>query len=280
MNKIREFIDLTKEDIGYIADLSAVICILYVLGKWIISNFLTASLKFKIGGVILMLVFLWSLVRNAKKLRDSLLYHLELKKQEYYEKQEENVKPSHRRLNFEKIIPQTRLLKYLYQKGEQLAKKQFSKDSYLSAFTLTISVNRDYKNLSKRKIAVHSRMKFYSLFKKMCIEFSLQDLKVPKMQNSTLEYNERGKAEIVKPFFYDKHWREVVLTVFDRREAELLGEYFHSSVFTSDTPYMVIGIMPYGLVKRQYLYFYKDGKLYEDSVSEDKIIKDFSEQGA
>lgn len=268
MNKIREFIDLTKEDIGYVANLSAIIYIVYVLGKWIISTFFTSSLNFKIGGVILLLVFLWSLVRNAKKLKDSLLYYLELKRQDYYEKREEDIKQNRRYLNFEKIVPQTRVLKYLHQKGEELAKKEFSKDSYLSKFTITISLEKEYKDGKlKRKVAVHSRMEFCSPLKRMSIAFSLRNLKLPKMKNSglsTLGYN--SEVKIAKPFFYDKHWREVVLTVFDRREAELLGEYFFSSVSTSHGDYykMVIGIMPSGLVKKQYLYFYKDEKLYED----------------
>jgi len=282
MDKLRKFIDLTKEEIGYIVNLFSLIYILYVLTKWIISSFLSATPIFKIGGILLLLIFLWALIRNAKKLKSSFLYYFELKRQNYYEKQEEDIKHSRRNLNFRRIIPQTRVLKYLYQKGEELAKKDFSRDSYLTSFTITISLDKDYKDKKlKRKVSVHSRIEFYSPLKRMYIEFSLRDLKTPQMQNSSLEYQEKTeKAQIVKPFFYDKYWREVVLTVFDRREAELLGKYFHSSVFTSRySPYMVIGITPYGLVKRQYLYFYKDGKLYEDSFSEDKILKDFSGRG-
>ena len=262
----------TKEPFDYIANTIGVLAGI----AFLFDKYQHAKIEIQSLIIILSLSFLIFIIKNIKAIFDHLVYSFDLKNIEINTSKKLIASINDFPIDYDKIIPKTRILFFLLTKAKKLVFMKWAKDSVLTRCYLIIA------NKYRNHIEIDIQFTFYSPKKRMEVSFEFSNLKLSSKNlpnNWKLSYCENGFEE--KVFFTDPLWRQAVISSFEYTESELVDKTFFALI-SGNYPYgMRIGIMPDGSIFRNFTYHYhfKDKKLFDNDFPSEKskVIADFNE---
>ncbi|OGH11390.1 MAG: hypothetical protein A3B38_01010 [Candidatus Levybacteria bacterium RIFCSPLOWO2_01_FULL_36_13] len=257
----------TKEPFNYLAAVFEIIFVVVALITWYTTNPFQLPTGFIYVATMIIFIFI---VFKLKYIYNSLSYRSSLQILDYnIRKLEPNRIGSIINFDYDKIVPQTKILKFILKYYDKKA-KSWAKDAYIE------EVGIWFMNESN-KIIINGTWTFYSPLKSMSISFESPNLKVLpylKISQSQLAHNE--PREQCKLFFENSDWRQALIIAFQKMESELIGKKF--TVLVGTTAYeMWIQFMPKSAINRSFVFIFDNQKLHEGihGVNQ-KLIKDFS----
>lgn len=272
-DRIRAFRDATKENVDYIAGILGILYSIIDITSQLYFRFNRFSIYLKVIGGLFVGLLILIFFKNLRKIIQNILYSLRVEENLHYGEREVHSFAAKKTIDFQRIIPSTKVLEELYARSSLQAQRNLHSECFLTLCELHINFQRGKEKPNSKNFEISTRFDFFSQRKKMSAIIPALNLKLLK-ENIELCYEDAGVR--VDPFFKNQHWRKAVIEACERTEVHLLTRDSFSINLIGYALYDIyILFLRENNLSKNYTFAFLHNKLYEGSAS-GQLIKDYN----